>query len=68
MKLVEGPSGQAFWNESLIIDLPTHPKKDEARRLVQFKPIAGHPPVQLADARHHDRVAGDTQVRRSVMR
>ena len=38
-----------------FLDLPTRPEKNEVRLVdVQFKPIAAHPSVQLADARHYD--------------
>ena len=36
-----------------LLDLLTSPENDEVR-LVQFKPIAAHPFVQLMDARHYD--------------
>ena len=37
-----------------LLDLLTRSEKDEVRLAgVQFMPIAAHPSVQLADARHH---------------
>ena len=37
-----------------LLDLLMLPEKDEVRLVgVQFNPIAAHPSVQLADARHH---------------